>query len=63
MHLVTNDVIRECQEGLKGVEIGIFMLHCMHTSAGLTVSKRFLTSGGEGQSETDRGTRGTEGSS
>lgn len=30
--------MRECQEGLKGVDVGIFMLHCMHTSAGLTVS-------------------------
>ncbi len=38
LHLVTSEVVRECQEGLKGVDVGIFMLHCMHTSAGLTVS-------------------------
>jgi hypothetical protein len=40
MHLVTDVVVRECAEGLRGVETGIFMLHCMHTSAGLTVSRR-----------------------
>lgn len=38
MHLVTSHVVRECQEGLSKVDVGIFMLHCMHTSAGLTVS-------------------------
>ncbi|GFZ46095.1 hypothetical protein JCM24511_04341 [Saitozyma sp. JCM 24511] len=38
MHLVTDVVVRECAEGLRGVETGIFMLHCMHTSAGLTHS-------------------------
>jgi thiamine phosphate synthase YjbQ (UPF0047 family) len=38
MHLVTSQVVRECEEGLKGVDIGIFTLHCLHTSAGLTVS-------------------------
>ena len=37
MHLVTDAVLRECQEGLKGVDIGIFTLNCLHTSAGLTV--------------------------
>lgn len=38
MHLVTDAVLRECQEGLKNVDIGIFTLNCLHTSAGLTVS-------------------------
>lgn len=38
MHLVTREVVRECEAGLKGVNIGIFTLNCMHTSAGLTVS-------------------------
>jgi thiamine phosphate synthase YjbQ (UPF0047 family) len=38
LHLVTSEVLRACEEGLKGVDVGIFMLHCMHTSAGLTVS-------------------------
>lgn len=38
LHLVTSQVVRECQEGLSKVDVGIFMLHCMHTSAGLTVS-------------------------
>lgn len=37
MHLVTRDVLREVEEGLKGVEIGVFTLNCLHTSAGLTV--------------------------
>lgn len=40
MHLVTRDVVRECEEGLKDVKIGIFTLNCLHTSAGLTVSTR-----------------------
>lgn len=35
---VTNEVIQQCREGLKNVDIGIFTLHCLHTSAGLTVS-------------------------
>jgi thiamine phosphate synthase YjbQ (UPF0047 family) len=39
MHLVTDAVLRECQEGLKGVDIGIFTLNCLHTSAGLTVRR------------------------
>lgn len=39
MHLVTDAVLRECQEGLKGVDIGIFTLNCLHTSAGLTVCR------------------------
>jgi thiamine phosphate synthase YjbQ (UPF0047 family) len=38
MHLVTDAVLRECQEGLRNVDIGIFTLNCLHTSAGLTVS-------------------------
>lgn len=38
MHLVTREVVAACQEGLRGVDIGIFTLNCMHTSAGLTVS-------------------------
>lgn len=38
MHLVTREVVRECEAGLRGVNIGIFTLNCMHTSAGLTVS-------------------------
>ena len=38
MHLVTDAVLRECQEGLKGIDVGIFTLNCLHTSAGLTVS-------------------------
>lgn len=42
MHLVTDVVMRECQEGLKNVNIGIFMLACLHTSAGLTVSLRVI---------------------
>lgn len=37
MHLVTDAVVRECQEGLKNVDVGIFTLCCLHTSAGLTV--------------------------
>lgn len=37
MHLVTEAVLRECQEGLKGIDVGIFTLNCLHTSAGLTV--------------------------
>lgn len=37
MHLVTRDVVRECEAGLKDVEVGIFTLNCLHTSAGLTV--------------------------
>lgn len=37
MHLVTDVVVRECQEGLKNVDIGVFTLCCLHTSAGLTV--------------------------
>jgi len=41
MHLVTDAVLRECQEGLKGVDIGIFTLNCLHTSAGLTVCDEF----------------------
>ena len=40
MHLVTDAVLRECQEGLRGVDIGIFTLNCLHTSAGLTVCRR-----------------------
>ncbi|KAI9638266.1 uncharacterized protein MKK02DRAFT_22234 [Dioszegia hungarica] len=39
LHLVTSEVVRACEEGLKGVDVGIFMLHCMHTSAGLTVNE------------------------
>ncbi|BEI90400.1 uncharacterized protein CcaverHIS019_0304700 [Cutaneotrichosporon cavernicola] len=39
MHLVTRDVVRECEEGLRGVEVGIFTLNCLHTSAGLTVNE------------------------
>ncbi|WVW84069.1 secondary thiamine-phosphate synthase enzyme [Kwoniella bestiolae CBS 10118] len=39
MHLVTSHVLKECEEGLKGVDIGIFTLHCLHTSAGLTVNE------------------------
>jgi thiamine phosphate synthase YjbQ (UPF0047 family) len=42
MHLITDIVVRECQEGLKGVEIGTFTLCCLHTSAGLTVSQHRL---------------------
>lgn len=38
MHLVTREVVRECEAGLRGVSIGLFTLNCMHTSAGLTVS-------------------------
>jgi hypothetical protein len=37
VHLITSDVLRACEEGLKGVNIGIFTLSCLHTSAGLTV--------------------------
>lgn len=40
MHLVTDAVLREIQEGLKSVDIGIFTLNCLHTSAGLTVCLR-----------------------
>ncbi|KLT41654.1 hypothetical protein CC85DRAFT_328912 [Cutaneotrichosporon oleaginosum] len=39
MHLVTREVVRECEEGLRGVDVGIFTLNCMHTSAGLTVNE------------------------
>ncbi|ODN81966.1 secondary thiamine-phosphate synthase enzyme [Cryptococcus amylolentus CBS 6039] len=39
MHLVTSDVLHACQEGLKGVDVGIFTLHCLHTSAGLTLNE------------------------
>jgi thiamine phosphate synthase YjbQ (UPF0047 family) len=39
MHLVTDAVLRECQEGLRNVDIGIFTLNCLHTSAGLTVRR------------------------
>ncbi|KAK1924821.1 hypothetical protein DB88DRAFT_437843 [Papiliotrema laurentii] len=39
MHLITDIVVRECQEGLKGVEIGTFTLCCLHTSAGLTINE------------------------
>ena len=42
MHLVTEAVLRECQEGLRGIDIGIFTLNCLHTSAGLTVSMHSL---------------------
>lgn len=38
MHLVTDVVLRECQEGLRNVDIGILTLCSQHTSAGLTVS-------------------------
>lgn len=41
---VTSEVIQNCQEGLKNVDIGIFTLHCLHTSAGLTVSPCFFGS-------------------
>lgn len=40
MHLVTREVVRECEAGLKGVDVGIFTLNMMHTSAGLTVSEK-----------------------
>ncbi|WRT66505.1 uncharacterized protein IL334_003464 [Kwoniella shivajii] len=39
MHLVTKEVVKECEAGLKGVDIGIFTLHCLHTSAGLTINE------------------------
>ncbi|WVN88431.1 secondary thiamine-phosphate synthase enzyme [Cryptococcus depauperatus CBS 7841] len=39
MHLVTDFVVRECQEGLRNVNVGIFTLHCLHTSAGLTLNE------------------------
>ncbi|WWC70130.1 uncharacterized protein I206_104077 [Kwoniella pini CBS 10737] len=39
MHLVTSHVLRECEAGLKGIDIGIFTLHCLHTSAGLTINE------------------------
>ncbi|WVQ72368.1 hypothetical protein IAR50_001920 [Cryptococcus sp. DSM 104548] len=39
MHLVTSEVLQACQEGLKGVDVGIFTLHCLHTSAGLTLNE------------------------
>lgn len=37
MHLITDVVVKECQEGLRNVDIGVFTLCCLHTSAGLTV--------------------------
>jgi len=40
MHLVTREVVRECEEGLKDVKIGTFTLNCLHTSAGLTVGRQ-----------------------
>jgi thiamine phosphate synthase YjbQ (UPF0047 family) len=50
MHLVTRDVVRECEAGLRGVDVGIFTLNCLHTSAGLTVGGATLgpASGGKG---------------
>jgi len=39
LHLITSEVTQQCQEGLRGVEIGIFTLCCLHTSAGLTVNE------------------------
>jgi thiamine phosphate synthase YjbQ (UPF0047 family) len=39
MHLVTSIVLKECQEGLKNIDIGMFTLNCLHTSAGLTVGE------------------------
>ncbi|WVF71300.1 secondary thiamine-phosphate synthase enzyme [Kwoniella sp. CBS 6097] len=39
MHLVTSEVVKACEEGLKGIDIGIFTLNCLHTSAGLTVNE------------------------
>ena len=38
VHLITENVLRECSEALSKVDIGIFTLNCLHTSAGLTVS-------------------------
>ena len=38
-HLVTDTILKECQEGLKGVQVGIFVLNCLHTSAGLMVNE------------------------
>lgn len=53
---MTREVVRECEAGLKGVNIGIFTLNCMHTSAGLTVScsaRRFGSRGNHRRLLTD----------
>lgn len=38
-HLITDTVVKECADGLKGVAVGILVLNCLHTSCGLTVNE------------------------
>ena len=40
-HLVTNEVLPQIEEGLKGVKIGLLTLFIQHTSAALTLNENF----------------------
>ncbi|KAF7306993.1 hypothetical protein MIND_00492100 [Mycena indigotica] len=40
-HLVTQEVIREIQPGMKDVQIGMLFLFIKHTSASLTVNENY----------------------
>ena len=45
MNLVTDVIVKECQEGRKMVDVGIFTLSCLHTSAAFdSTSLRMHTS-------------------
>lgn len=40
-HLVTDEVVRHINPGLKGVQVGMLFLFIQHTSAALTVNENY----------------------
>lgn len=40
-HLVTDEVMRHINEGIKGTKVGVLHLFVQHTSAGLTLNENF----------------------